>query len=35
MPVWQLDTGDAGLSSVIWATGYTYDWLDPQGQPRH
>jgi len=42
MPLRQLDIRDAGLSSVIWATGYAYDFgwidlpvLDARGRPRH
>jgi len=41
-PLRQLDHGDIGLSSVIWATGYTFDFgwidlpvLDPSGRPKH
>jgi putative flavoprotein involved in K+ transport len=41
-PIRQLDTRDAGLGSVIWATGYAFDFgwidlpvLDTDGVPRH
>jgi putative flavoprotein involved in K+ transport len=41
-PMRQLDTGDTGLSSVIWATGYAFDFswiqlpvLDATGAPTH
>src|SRR5262249_62324918 len=41
-PVRQLDTKDARLGSVIWATGYAFDfsWIDlpvlsASGEPKH
>ncbi|MCW4459864.1 NAD(P)/FAD-dependent oxidoreductase [Microbacterium sp. MPKO10] len=41
-PIRELDVHEAGITSIIWATGYTYDfgWLhvdavDENGQPRH
>jgi len=41
-PIRQLDTRDSGLGSVIWATGYAFDFgwidlpvLDANGVPRH
>ncbi len=41
-PTRQLDTREAGLGSLIWATGYTFDFgwldlpvLDANGAPRH
>ncbi|MBR8743336.1 NAD(P)/FAD-dependent oxidoreductase [Nocardiopsis sp. MG754419] len=41
-PVLTLDLADAGVTSVVWATGFTadYDWLqvdafDADGRPRH
>ena len=42
IPTRQLDTREAGLGSLIWATGYTFDFgwldlpvLDANGAPRH
>jgi putative flavoprotein involved in K+ transport len=41
-PLTRLDFSDAGVSSIIWATGYGLDFgwidipvLDPRGEPRH
>jgi putative flavoprotein involved in K+ transport len=41
-PILELDLGKAGVTSIIWATGYTsdYSWLkveavDQNGRPRH
>ena len=41
-PIGRLDLNDAGVTSVIWATGYLYDfsWIDlpvfdPNGEPQH
>ena len=41
-PIRRLDLGAAGISSVIWSTGYTCDfsWIDlpvfdAEGQPKH
>jgi putative flavoprotein involved in K+ transport len=41
-PIHELDLAEAGITSIIWATGYTadYDWLkvdafDGDGKPRH
>ena len=41
-PITALDLAAAGISSVVWATGYSFDfgWIDcdafhPDGSPRH
>ena len=41
-PVLELDLAEAGISTIIWATGFAldYDWLrvdafDEDGRPRH
>jgi len=41
-PITTLDLAEAGITSVVWATGYAFDygWVDlevfnPDGSPRH